>query len=56
MTNKNDSAIDSSASTLLRHLETGLLETLGGQDLRNSGFENEEPDPEFSGRDEPWYD
>ena len=35
-------------------LRDGLLDALGGQDLRNSGFENESPDPEFNREDEPW--
>jgi hypothetical protein len=35
-------------------LRDGLLDALGGQDLRNSGFESESPDPEFNMEDEPW--
>ena len=55
MTN-NNSGSNSGAQTLLERLQQGLIETFGGQDLRNSGFENEEPDPEFSGRDESWHE
>jgi hypothetical protein len=54
MTNKHDSESISDASASLERLQLGLLEAFGGQDLRNSGFENEEPDPEFAKREEPW--
>lgn len=56
MTNYNGSESNSDIQAWLESLPHGLLETLGGQDLRNSGFENEEPDPEFGRRDEPWHD
>jgi hypothetical protein len=56
MANNNGSGSNPSAQTLLERLQQGLLEAFGGQDLRNSGFENEEPDPEFGRRDEPWHD
>ena len=56
MTNNNSNGSKSGTQTLLERLQKGFLEALGGHDLRNSGFENEEPDPEFSRRDEPWHD
>jgi hypothetical protein len=55
MANNNGSDSNSGAQTLLERLQKGFLEALGGQDLRNSGFEDEGPDPEFSGREEPWH-
>ena len=48
MTNNNSNGSNSGAQTLLQRLRAGLLDALGGQDLRNSGFENEEPSPEFT--------
>jgi hypothetical protein len=48
MTNNNSNGSNSGAQTLLEHLRAGLLEALGGQDLRKSGFENEEPSSEFA--------
>ena len=56
MTNNNSNGSNSGAQTLLERLQKGFLEALGGQDLRNSGFEKEEPDPEFSRREESWHD
>jgi hypothetical protein len=54
MANNNGSGSKPGPS-LLERLRDGLLDAFGGQDLRNSGFENEEPDPEFRGGEEPWY-
>lgn len=48
MAKNNSNGNSSGTQTLLEHLRAGLLEALGGQDLRNSGFENEEPSPEFT--------
>jgi hypothetical protein len=55
MTKGNDNASKPGARDLVEHLWAGFLKSLGGQDLRNSGFENEEPDLEFSGGDESWH-
>jgi hypothetical protein len=33
---------------LIEQLRERQLALLGGQDLRGSGFENEEPDPDYS--------
>jgi len=56
MTQYNGSLSDSGIQVLLGLLQHRLLELLGGHDLRNSGFENEEPASEFGRRDEPWHD
>ena len=55
MTKYNGSICKSDIQALLELLQHRLLDLLGGQDLRNSGFENEEPNPEFGRRDEPWH-
>jgi hypothetical protein len=44
----------SGPNALLELMHESQLNALGGQDLRKSGFDNEEPDPEFSRRDEQW--
>jgi hypothetical protein len=56
MTNNKGNGSNSGSQTLLERLQKGFLEALGGQDIRDSGFENEEPDPEFARKEEPWWD
>jgi hypothetical protein len=59
MTNHNGNESSSSRHAGVqkqRERRYGLLNALGGQDLRNSGFENESPDPEFNREDETWHE
>jgi hypothetical protein len=56
MTNHNGNESSSSRHAGVQEQRERLLDAWGGQDLRNSGFENESPDPEFSREDETWHE